>query len=127
MANKISLRFGDTTVTAELNDTETARSFTSHLPATIHVNGTGVDFCGRMPFSLPYEQSQVHHGWKNGDVNYNPGGGWFAVLYDDEENSMGYGDQVVMGRIAEEDLSRIRKLSGSFDLVVEPVKQEVLA
>ncbi|MGI6217386.1 MAG: cyclophilin-like fold protein [Coriobacteriales bacterium] len=119
MANKISLQFGDTAVTAELNDTETASAFASHLPVTIHVNGTGIDFCGRMPFSLPYEESQVHRGWTNGDVNYNPGGGWFAILYDGEEDSKTYGDQVVMGRIAEEDLARIRSLSGSYDVQVE--------
>ncbi|MGI6032125.1 MAG: cyclophilin-like fold protein [Coriobacteriales bacterium] len=119
MADKISLQFGKTEVIAELNDTETARAFASHLPTTIHVNGTGVDFCGRMPFSLPYEESQVHRGWTNGDVNYNPGGGWFAVLYDDEESSTAYGDQVVMGRIADKDLPRIRALAGSYDLVIE--------
>ena len=119
MAGKIRLKFGGTDVLAELNDTETARAFSSLLPVTIHVSGTGVDFCGRMPFSLPYEQGQVHSGWTNGDVNYNPGGGWLAVLYDGEEGSERYGDQVVMGRIAPDDLPRMRGLSGSYDLVVE--------
>lgn len=119
MTDKISLSFGETKVTAELNDTDTARAFASHLPTTIHVNGTGADFCGRMPFSLPYEESQVHRGWTNGDVNYNPGGGWFAVLYDGEENSKVYGDQVIMGRLAQEDLDRVRTLTGSFDLLIE--------
>jgi hypothetical protein len=119
MASMIYLYFGDTKVSAELNDTETARAFASHLPTTIHVNGTGIDFCGRMPFSLPYEESQVHRGWTNGDVNYNPGGGWFAVLYDGEKDSMAYGDQVVMGRIVGEDLDRVRELSGSYDVLIE--------
>ena len=124
MAGRIRLKFGDTNVTARLNDTETAQAFSKRLPVTIHVSGTGVDFCGRMPFSLPYEQGQVHSGWTNGDVNYNPGGGWLAVLYDGEESSKRYGDQVVMGRIADADLPRMRELSGSYDLVVERAEEE---
>jgi hypothetical protein len=124
MPDKIVLRFGDTDVPAQLNDTETARAFSRHLPVRVHVSGTGVDFCGRMPFSLPYEQGQVHSGWTNGDVNYNPGGGWLAVLYDGEEGSARYGDQVVMGRIAPEDLPRMQGLSGSYDLVIERAEEE---
>lgn len=118
MATKISMRFGETSVSAELNDTETARAFAQKLPVTIHVNGTGIDFCGRMPFELPYDDPQVGCGWTNGDVNYNPGGGWFAVLFDDEENSKRFGDQVNMGRVTDE-LDVLHGLSGSYDLVIE--------
>lgn len=118
MATKINLRFGETTVQAELNDTETACAFARKLPTTIYVSGTGIDFCGRMPFDLPYEESQVGHGWTNGDVNYNPGGGWFALLFDDEENSKRYGDQVNMGHVIGQ-LDVLHELSGSYDLVIE--------
>ena len=118
MATKINLRFGETSIPVELNDTETALAFAQELPATIHVNGTGIDFCGRMPFELPYEESQVGHGWVNGDVNYNPGGGWFALLFDDEENSKRYGDQVNIGRVTGQ-LGVLHELSGSYDLVIE--------
>ena len=118
MGTRINLRFGDVSVPAELNETQTARAFTEKLPTTIRVNGTGIDFCGHMPFSLPYEDAQVGRGWTNGDVNYNPGGGWFALLYDDEENSSRYGDQVNMGRVTGS-LDALHELSGSFDLVVE--------
>ena len=118
MATMITLRFGETCIPAELNDTETAQAFARHLPATISVSGTGIDFCGRMPFDLPYEESQVGRGWINGDVNYNPGGGWFALLFDDEENSRRYGDQVNMGRITGP-LVALHELSGSYDLVIE--------
>ena len=115
----INLIFGDTTVKVELNDTDTAQAFYEKLPLTIPVSGTGLDFCGRIPVKLPYEQSQVHNGWTNGDVNYNPQGGWFAVLHSGEAESGIYDDQVVMGRIAEEDLSVVQGLDGSFDLVIE--------
>ena len=118
MATKINLRFGKTTIPAELNDTNTALAFAQKLPTTIRVSGTGIDFCGRMPFGLPYEESQVGCGWTNGDVNYNPGGGWFALLFDDEENSKRYGDQVNMGRVTG-GLEVLHELSGSYDLVIE--------
>lgn len=118
MPEKINLRFGETTVQAELNDTDTARAFAAALPMAIHVSGTGIDFCGRMPVELPYEESQVGRGWVNGDVNYNPGGGWFALLFDDEEGSACYGDQVNMGRVIGP-LDVLHELSGSYDLVVE--------
>ncbi len=118
MSTKINMTFGEATIQAELNDTETARSFAASLPTTIHVSGTGIDFCGRMPFELPYEEAQVHSGWTNGDMNYNPGGGWFALLFDDEENSMRYGDQVNMGRVIGP-LDVFHTLTGSYDLLIE--------
>lgn len=115
---RIVMHFGETAVRAVLNGTETARAFADRLPARIRVSGTGIDFCGQMPFSLPFDAGQVKHGWTNGDVNYNPGGGWFAVLFDDEENSQRYGDQVNMGRVTD-DLSVLHGLSGSYEVLVE--------
>ena len=118
---EILMHFDDVCIRGTLNSTETARAFAEHLPATIHVSGTGIDFCGRMPFSLPYDEGQVRYGWKNGDINYNPGGGWFAVLFDDEENSQRYGDQVNIGRI-EGPLGKLHALDGSYDLRIEQAK-----
>lgn len=118
MGQRIVMHFDNIAIYGELNDTETAQEFANHLPATIHVNGTGIDFCGQMPFSLPYKPEQVHHGWTNGDINYNPDGGWFAILFDDEENSQRYGDQVVMGRV-EGSLEILHKLSGSYNVEIE--------
>lgn len=115
---KINMHFGETVIPAELNDTETARAFADKLPATITVSGTGIDFCGHIPFSLPYESRQVERGWVNGNVNYNPGGGWFAVLFDDEENSKRYGDQVNIGRVTC-NLSVLHDLDGTFDVLIE--------
>lgn len=119
MGMKINLTFGDTTVSATLNDTQTAQAFAAKLPVTVPVSGTGIDFCGPMPFSLPYDRAQVHFGWKNGDFNYNPDGGWLALLYGGEEESMRYGDQVVMGRVEGEDLACVQGLDGSYDLLIE--------
>lgn len=115
----IKLVFGNTEVFAQPNDSQTAKAFAEKLPVTIPVGGTGIDFCGRMPFALPYDEADVHSGWVNGDVNYNPHGGWFAVLYGDEEHSGRYGDQVVMGRIEGSELAKVQSLDGDFDLRIE--------
>lgn len=117
----ITLHFGDTPVSGVLNGTETARAFARELPCRIRVSGTGVDFCGQMPFKLPYRAEQVQHGWKNGSINYNPGGGWFAVLFDGEEGSHRYGDQVNMGQVTCP-LEVLHGLSGSYELLVEKAK-----
>ena len=118
MATDVIMKFDKTNVTGTLNDTETARAFAEKLPVTIHVGGTGMDFCGLMPFELPYEPEQVHFGWTNGDINYNPEGGWFALLFAGEEVSAGSGDQLVMGRVTSP-LDVLHELSGSYDLVIE--------
>lgn len=117
---EILMHFDDVCIRGTLNDTETARAFAEHLPATIGVSGTGIDFCGRMPFALPYDEGQVRFGWKNGDINYNPEGGWFAVLFDDEQNSQRYGDQVNIGRV-EGPLEKLHELHGAYDLRIECV------
>lgn len=118
MTCTIRMAFDETIIFAELNDTETAKAFAEKLPATITVSGTGIDFCGHIPWTLPYEQSQVKYGWKNGSVNYNPEGGWFALLFDGEQNSSSYGDQVNIGHITS-NLSILRNLEGSFDVLIE--------
>ena len=118
MSRTVLMHFGDTTITGKLNDTDTAKAFAERLPLTITVSGTGIDFCGRMPGSLPYEPSQVHNGWRNGDINYNPEGGWFAILFDDEEHSERYDDQVVMGRVTDS-LDVFHALRGSYDVRIE--------
>ena len=119
-ATAIVLRFGDMEVPAHLNGTETARAFADRLPVTVDVSGTGVDFCGRMPFSLPYDEAQVHDGWTNGDLNYNPRGDWLAVLFGGEEGSAAYDDRVTMGAV-DGPLSVLEQLEGAFALRIEAV------
>ena len=119
MGNKIILNFGATKVPVALNDSQTARAFYDALPCKVRVsNSSGLDYCGPMPVELPWDEGQVHHGWRNGAVNYNPHGGWLAVLFGGEEVSAAYGDQVDMGSV-EGDLSVFDGLGPSYELVVE--------
>ena len=56
----------------------------------------------RADASFPFlDDAQVGRGWRNGDVNYNPRGGWFAVFFAGEEESQAYDDQLNMGRLAD--------------------------
>ena len=101
MPNKIILDFDGATVKAELNDSETSKEFYEALPLCISVGTSGMDYCGQMPIALAFDESEVGRGWKNGDVNYNPHGGWFAVFFGGEDVSEAYDDQLNMGRLAD--------------------------
>ncbi|WP_165062911.1 MULTISPECIES: cyclophilin-like fold protein [unclassified Adlercreutzia] len=119
---KVQLEFGDTkAVFATLNNTETAKAFAEALPVTLHVGSSGMDFCGQIGMRLPYTESQVHNGWKNGQLNYNPEGGWLAVFYGGEEQSSAYGDQVVMGQLDDGEIEKLRQLGSSYDLTIKAV------
>ncbi len=96
---RIELVFGSVILPAVLNGSEAARAFARLLPLDISLRGTGVALCGALPEPLPVEPEQMHSGWRDGDINYCPEGGWLSVLVGDEENSARYGDQVTLGRL----------------------------
>lgn len=115
---RIVMHFEDMEISALLNDTAAARSLVAGLPVTVRMSASAVGICGAAPFELPVDSAHVHRGWANGDINYNPGGGWLAVFYEDEENSRRYGDQLTIGRV-EGSLASLRALVGSYDVVIE--------
>lgn len=114
----IEIDFDGTIVSGTLNDSETAKAFFEALPISVHVGSSGMDFCGQMEKSFPYDAAQVGYGWSNGDINYNPGGGWFAVFFDGEDASGSYGDQVNMGRLDDGAIETLRGLKGSYDVTI---------
>lgn len=118
MAQAIVMHVGDVTVSAQLNDTAAARAFAALLPVTVRMSASAVGICGAAPFGLPADYASIHRGWANGDVNYNPGGGWLAVFFDDEENSRRYGDQLTIGRVTGP-LAPLRALFGAYDVLIE--------
>lgn len=119
MGKAIILDFGDVALKGTLNDTETARTFASVLPVTISVSSSGMDFCGKIGLSLPYEESQIGYGWRDGDINYNPHGGWFAVFYGGQNQSESYGDQVNMGSLDDDGVHVLDQLNGSRDVTIK--------
>lgn len=116
---KVNMRFGDTVIPGVLNDSETAQALIAQLPYTVHMNSYSHDFCGTLPEDfLPYNEDEVHYGWLNGDIDYAIDAPYFTILHSDEENSEQYGYQVNIGVITCE-LSKIRELSGGYDVVIE--------
>lgn len=115
---KINLHFGDTIIPGILNDSDTAKALIELLPYTVHMNSYSHDFCGVMPTELPYNEEEVHYGWLNGDIDYVIDAPYFTILHSDEDISERYGYQVNIGVITCE-LSKIRELSGGFDVMIE--------
>ena len=114
---KINMYFGDTLITGVLNDCKTARALIEKLPITQHVNRYSHDFCG-ITEELPYDEDEVHFGWLNGDINYAINAPYFTILFEDEESSEQYGDQVNIGVITSP-LSEIVALEGSYEVRIE--------
>lgn len=118
---KINMHFGDTIIPGTLNDSETAKVLIKMLPYTIHVSRYENDFCGIMADSLPYSEENVHYGWLNGDIDFATDADYFTILFGGEESSKSYGYQVNIGKIDCE-LSAIRGLHGSFNVLIELVE-----
>ena len=114
---KINMYFGDTLITGVLNDCETAKAFIDRLPMTQHVSRYSHDFCG-VTEDLPYNEDEVHYGWLNGDIDYAINAPYFTILFEDEDVSEQYGDQVNIGVITVP-LSEIAALNGSYDVRIE--------
>ena len=114
---KINMYFGDTLITGVLNDCETAKAFIERLPMTQHVSRYSHDFCG-VTEDLPYNEDEVHYGWLNGDIDYAINAPYFTILFEDEDVSEQYGDQVNIGVITVP-LSEIAALNGSYDVRIE--------
>ena len=114
---KILLHFGVTVIPGILNDSETARALIAKLPLTQHMSRYSHDFCG-VTESLPYNEDEVHYGWLNGDIDYAIDAPYFTILFEDEEVSEQFGDQVNIGVITVP-LSEIAALEGSYDVRIE--------
>ena len=115
---EVTLDFGGTVLIGHLNDSETAKVLAAHLPVTVDVGCTDVDFCGQLGIDLPYDEAERGYGWLDGDINYNPMGGWFVVFKGGEKESSGYDDQVNVG-VVDCDLEDLRALPGPCRLTVD--------
>ena len=115
---RINIYFGDTILPGILNDCDTAKALIDMLPYTVHMNSYSHDFCGVMPDELPYNEDEVHYGWLNGDIDYAIDAPYFTILHSDEDISERYGYQVNIG-VLDCELSQIRELSGSYDVLIE--------
>ena len=87
MPTPIVLKVNDTVIPATLNDTVAAQDFKKRMPFNVSGYRSEVDYCCTAT-SGKYNPAETQSGWKNGDISL--AGGWFAVLFDGEENSASY-------------------------------------
>ena len=114
---KILLHFGVTVIPGILNDSETARALIAKLPLTQHMSRYSHDFCG-VTEDLPCHADDEHYGWLNGDIGYATDAPYFTILFEDQDKSEIYGNQVNIGVITCP-LAEIAALSGSYDVLIE--------
>nr|WP_320049188.1 cyclophilin-like fold protein [uncultured Desulfuromonas sp.] len=95
----ITLTVGTTVIPAFLNESRSARELVSRLPYTVQLHKYEHDYCGVMQEPLPYNDTDLRHGWSNGDIAFAADGGYFAILYKDEEISQQFGNLVTLGKI----------------------------
>ena len=114
---KILLHFGDTVIPGMLNDSETAQALIAKLPYTQHMSRYSHDFCG-VTEDLPYNEKEEHYGWLNGDIDYATDAPYFTILFEDQDASEVYGNQVNIGVITCP-LAEIAALNGSYDVLIE--------
>ena len=122
---KINMYFGDTLITGVLNDSETAKALIEKLPITQHVSRYSHDFCG-VTETLPYKEEEVHYGWLNGDIDYATDAPYFTILFEDEDVSEQYGNQVNIGVITCP-LEEIAALEGDYDVRIELAEEGAAA
>lgn len=120
MATSILLKANGIVIPATLNDTVAAQDFKKRLPFTISGHRSEVDYCCKVASGI-FDPAQTQSGWKNGDISL--AGGWFAVLFDGEENSSDYRGMMIIAHIDKENLKLVKSLPASVRFTVELAKK----
>lgn len=119
--NRISVTVGETTIYADLYDTELADEFLAQLPQTISMQrvGGGREFYGSLESSLNYDEEDSQTTFENGDIAYWYSGNGLCLLYDNqvEEPEIDSGI-IVFGKITS-DLSVFSELDDNIEVRVE--------
>ncbi len=118
---QISITMGETTIYADLYDTELADEFLAQLPQTISMQrvGGGREFYGSLGNSLNYNEEDSQTTFENGDIAYWYSGNGLCLLYDNqvEEPEIDSGI-IVFGKITS-DLSVFSELDDNIEVRVE--------
>ena len=115
---RVNLVFGKKKIPAVLNDSKTARALITKLPYTVSVSRYSHDFCGNIDMrDFPYEQKDVFHGWKNGDINITTTGDYISFLFAGENDGSRWG-MVNLG-VLDCPIEELSSLSGSYDVRIE--------
>jgi len=112
----ITLTTDGTVIPATLNETLTAQRFKNELPFTITLQRYSHDYCASAA-PLETDKTEQQSGWTNGDIGYFDG--WFTILFDGEKRSKDTTGVMIIGRVNDGRLDRIRKLGSSITVTVD--------
>ena len=119
-ATPITIKAGNATITATLDDSSTSRDFVKSLPLTISMKRWGNrEYYGKVREPLS-DQGRKQNGFDNGDVAYWPRGGSFAIFFNNKVNP-DISDLIVFGKI-NSDLKVFDAMDESLDMRIELVK-----
>lgn len=116
MPTKIVLKANDITIPATLNDTVAAQDFKTRMPFKVSGFRSPVDYCCTAEGGK-FDPKETQAGWKNGDISL--AGGWFAVLFDGEENSKSYDGMMIIAHIDQDNLDLVKGLPSRVEFTVE--------
>lgn len=116
MPAPIVLKTNNVTIPATLNDTVAAQDFKTRLPFVVSGYRSTLDYCCTANEGK-FDPKEKQAGWTNGDISL--AGGWFAVLFDGEEQSKSYTDMMIIAHIDEENLKLVKNLPENVTFTVE--------
>lgn len=117
---RISIRMGDRTVSATLNDTDAARDLAAMLPLSIHMRDhMRREKTGPIPKPLS-ERAQGSPTYEKGDLGYWRPGGNFVIFYRHDGLTIPPPGIVLLGKI--DSGTEVFDVPGSVDITVEPIK-----
>lgn len=115
---RIKLIIGKIEIPAVLNDSKPSKALIDKLPYTVDLQRYEHDYCGVMSEPLPYDDSELRRGWKNGDIAFAVNGDYFAILYKGDEISEQFDGMVTMGTL-DCDLGIMDTLNGRIVVRIE--------
>lgn len=117
---KILIKTNDIILHGTLNNTVAAQDFISRLPAKFTCSNSGFDYsCPCQTDKFKIDEMQM--GWKNGDIIWS--GGIFSLTYGGEKSSEDY-HLMIIGKIKEEDINRLRGLPKEVEFEIELQKED---
>ena len=118
---QINMRFGETKITAVLDDSETSKAFMEMLPLTLEMRRYADREYYAALGELPESGERIPD-FENGDVTYYTAGRSLAVFFGNAENSE-QGGLIRMGRITS-DLSLFESMAENVTVTIEIAESE---
>ncbi|MBR2257732.1 MAG: DUF4440 domain-containing protein [Blautia sp.] len=123
-SSEIMMRFGDTKITAVLDNSETSTAFLELLPLTLDMRRYADREYYAAINELPEDGEHIPD-FENGDVTYYTAGKSLAIFFGNAENSS-QGDLIRMGRITSV-LSLFEKMTDSVTVTITTAENEETA